>query len=246
LRKGGLKVNRKTALPSDIVKKGEILYVFANIKQPAPLVSQTTLPKHNFNVLLEDSNLLVINKEPKMAVHKGTDTAYGVIEVLTQLREQPMHTVHRLDKYASGCLVIAKNAKTALCFQGLLAKNQILKEYIVVVEGRIKSSKRISFALDGKKCVTFIARSYYLKNFSVLTVQTESGRKHQIRRHLEMLGHPIVGDTKYGSRYKNLRLFLHASSIAFTLGAKHYKCAAPLSPQWLAFIKKISSGGISS
>jgi RluA family pseudouridine synthase len=244
LRKGGIKLNRKQAIPSYIIKKDDILYIFANVTQPVAVHTEALVPEHQFKILLEDSNLLIMNKDTNIAVHKGTGTTYGVIESLGQMRDHPVHTVHRLDKHASGCLVIAKNPKTALHFQDLLSKNKVVKEYTVVVEGRIKSSKRISFSLDGQKCVTFIARSYYLKNFSILTVQTESGRKHQIRRHLEMLGHPVVGDTKYGSRYKNLRLFLHASSIEFTIGSKHYRGEAPLSQQWLDFIKKISISSI--
>ena len=246
LRKGGVKLNRKKTAVSDMVKSGDVLHIFANLhKLKEESQDKGHIPKVNVDILLEDANIIIVNKSSNISVHKGTHHEFGLIERMQASMDKPLFPVHRLDKTTSGCLAIAKNPKTALKFQDALARNKVVKLYSAIALGRVSlPNKRISLPIDGKASVSFVKNLYYLNNFTVITLQSETGRKHQIRRHLQMLGHPIVGDKKYGSSYKANRIFLHASELRFQIGTVNYHCTAPLDKEWINFVRKISTKSI--
>ncbi len=140
--------------------------------------------------------------------------------------------VHRLDKETSGLLVIAKNNASHLALSRQFAKHTVKRKYIALVKGKIEYDENVielpigrhpykrkkMSAGFGRK--TKYAKTYYhtlkrMKDSSLLELEPFTGRTHQLRVHLAFLGHPILGDTKYGSNNEFIRLALHAKSIGF-------------------------------
>jgi tRNA pseudouridine32 synthase/23S rRNA pseudouridine746 synthase len=132
-----------------------------------------------------------------------------------QLRPRPVHPVHRLDREAAGLVLLAHDGEAAAAFSRLFAERRIVKGYRVEVRGRPPAeSGRIELALDGQPALT----RYRLigcdpaAGTCALEVETATGRKHQIRRHLALAGVPVIGDPRYGHGNKDpggLRLTAH-------------------------------------
>lgn len=147
--------------------------------------------------------------------------------------------VHRLDKDTSGLLVVAKNNKAFFYLKGLFQERKIKKHYLALVEGRPKESKDIILAplgriglkrttriignrlIDKKEAITEYKTIKNFKDYTLLEVTPRTGRTHQIRVHLNSIGHPVAGDPIYGFRKSSpssglKRLFLHAYKLEFT------------------------------
>lgn len=217
-------------------------------------------------ILHEDDDLLVIDKPANLAVHPGTGIAAGdsVIEMARDYlaRErgegelfQPS-LVHRLDKDTSGVLVIAKSGASLRGLTRALRGGGFTKKYLALVEGAPSpKSGEISGRLqridskgggaksevsqdEGKWSVTKYKTVKDFGKFSLLGVIIETGRMHQIRAHLADNGHPLVGDSRYGSFERNRlyrkalglkRTFLHAADLEIDLGqGRKFSFHAPL------------------
>jgi 23S rRNA pseudouridine955/2504/2580 synthase len=187
--------------------------------------------KH-LEILFENDFLIAINKPVGLAVQGGKGVKTSVDRILAEMYSPPPLLVHRLDKDTSGVLMAAKGRETANSVSRLFASGgQVKKQYIAVCsgcpekkEGIIKQELNIRGVI--KNCET---RYKVVKNgnlsaqdeYSVLEIELGTGRMHQIRRHLAMIGNPILGDDKYGdfSLNKKLRkegvkrLLLHACRL---------------------------------
>lgn len=132
--------------------------------------------------------------------------------------ERPAFIVHRLDRFASGLILIAHKKKTAQYLSGLFENKNITKEYKVVVHGQFPG-QRVTYhnAVDNKPATSHASLLKYdpINNQSLLRVEIETGRKHQIRRHLSEAGYAVVGDRAY-SGDKQGDLQLTAYLISFT------------------------------
>jgi len=132
-----------------------------------------------------------------------------------QLRPRPVYPVHRLDREAAGLVILAHDSPAAAVFSRLFAERAIAKGYRVEVRGRPENEiGRIDLPLDGQPALTGYRLTAYDPAFdsSALEVETATGRKHQIRRHLALLGVPVIGDPRYGRGNKDpggLRLTAH-------------------------------------
>ncbi|MDQ7786852.1 MAG: RluA family pseudouridine synthase [Thermodesulfovibrionales bacterium] len=197
----------------------------------------THLPK-DISILYEDSDILVVVK-PFGLLTMGTDrdksrTLYAILTDYVRKgysrSEKRIFIVHRLDRDTSGILVFAKSIEAKLQLQGHWEKTE--KRYIVVVHGRCEKRERTisTYLAENKAHLVYstpdatkgkLSHTAYrvlkgTQEFSLLEVTLLTGRKHQIRVHLAEIGHPVVGDEKYGKgkeTYK--RLALHAKSISF-------------------------------
>lgn len=132
--------------------------------------------------------------------------------------------VHRLDRETSGLILIAHNKSTAAKLSSLFEKHQIKKVYQATVLGITPESGSINQALDGKVAITHYQRLSFdhEKHQSQLHVELETGRLHQIRRHLAAIGHPVMGDPRYGEGNKNKEgLQLVATELAFICPDTH-------------------------
>lgn len=127
--------------------------------------------------------------------------------------------VHRLDRETAGLMVVAYDGKAAHALSELFQKNAIEKTYEAIVLGELQRGQRetIDASLDGKRAVTHIEVLETHPSSSLLRIKIETGRLHQIRRHLDFYGHPVVGDPKYGKNNKNREgMKLLAQSVKFT------------------------------
>jgi 23S rRNA pseudouridine955/2504/2580 synthase len=279
LRKGEVRVNKKRAKPDQRVALGDIVRIPPVRKAedvPPPVTPRTASESLQQLVLdsitYEDSDLIVLNKPPGLAVHGGSATDFGLIEALRGARPgQPdLELVHRLDRDTSGCLLVAKRRAALRDLHRQLREGQTEKHYLALVCGKWNlGTKRIELALDtderrsgerhvavrqhGKKSVsTFKPVQFFGNLASLMEVEIDTGKTHQIRVHAAHAGHPVAGDDKYGSRsfneifkdYGLKRMFLHSSSLGFTRpGTREPMLAsAPLPPELSAVLDTLTRG----
>jgi 23S rRNA pseudouridine1911/1915/1917 synthase len=186
-------------------------------------------------ILHEDNDLIVIEKEPGLLSIASEDekhlTAYRQLTdyVRNVNPKNRIFVVHRLDRDTSGVMVFAKNKEAQQTLQNSWQESVRERTYIALVEGAVKKDGTVTSWLtenkmfmvysspkpnDGKKAITHYKVLQSNRNFSLLQVNLDTGRKNQIRVHMSDIGHPVVGDKKYGSRNNAIgRLGLHANAI---------------------------------
>ena len=181
---------------------------------------QNTLPTNA--ILISDEGEYSIWNKPYGMYSQGSKwgdhcTIYRWAE--THLKpERPAFIVHRLDRAASGLILLAHSKKMATIFSALFKNREIEKRYSAVVEGSLKNlalPHTMTSNIDDKPALTKIISIESDANNSKLIIEIETGRKHQIRRHLAELGHPIIGDRLYGSEKISENLQLQAISLKF-------------------------------
>ncbi len=190
------------------------------------------------NIIHEDEDLLVINKQAGLVVHPSDSghTSGTILNAALNI-DKNASLLHRLDKDTSGVLLIAKNLKTKTRLSKMFKDRKVEKTYLALVRGVPSSEKgkieaplkrntsnrmRISINSKGKNAITKFKILEIYKNASLLKVNIETGRTHQIRVHMASIGHPIIGDSTYGDakinkeyeeKYNLKRQFLHAKEI---------------------------------
>jgi 23S rRNA pseudouridine955/2504/2580 synthase len=197
-------------------------------------------------ILFEDDCLLVINKPSGLAVHGGSGVQLGAIELFRKARpENPfLELAHRLDRDTSGILIMAKKRSALLEMHRQIREGLTDKRYRLITHGAmdaITGTKQLKFPLlkyllengerrvrvdpKGQASHTNIRVTELLQgdgaSFTLVEAQLKTGRTHQIRVHLQKIGHPILGDDKYGlesgdKKLKVKQLFLHAHLAVFS------------------------------
>lgn len=143
----------------------------------------------------------------------------SLLRAVERVRKNEVFLVHRLDRETAGVMIVAYDGAAASALSELFQKNAIEKSYEAVVLGSLDPGSRrtIDASLDGKKAITHIEVLDTAGGQSLLRVGIETGRLHQIRRHLDFIGFPVMGDPKYGRGNKNRGgLQLLARSVKFT------------------------------
>ena len=220
--------------------------------EPRPAAHSLRLP-----VVFEDDALIVIDKPSGIAVHGGSGISFGVIESLRAERPKAkfLELAHRLDRDTSGLLLIAKKRSALVELHRMLREGEIGKDYCAVVKGRWKGGarkvdvalhkfvtaageRRVSARTDGARAVTQFKLLALGDSVSQIEARLLTGRTHQIRVHAAHIGHPILGDDKYGDFELNRelvksgvkRLFLHARrlSLLHPLTSESCEFEAPL------------------
>ncbi|WP_020683398.1 RluA family pseudouridine synthase [Marinobacterium rhizophilum] len=132
-----------------------------------------------------------------MALPRMAELAYGY--------KREIFPVHRLDRETRGLILLAHNRKMAAILSKMFQDGEVEKGYQAVVLGEAPMEGTIDLELDGKAAITHFTRLEYdaQRNTSVLEIRIEHGRTHQIRRHLAHIGHPVMGDPRYGEGNKN-------------------------------------------
>lgn len=135
--------------------------------------------------------------------------------------ERPAYLVHRLDRAANGLIILAHNKKTASAFVEMFKRRAVVKQYRALVEGLIIDMNlpvTIDEPLDGKAAETVILETGTTdeKQTTTVLIDIKTGRKHQIRRHLSSIGHPVVGDRLYGANDTTRDLQLSSVLLRFT------------------------------
>ncbi|MDU4882863.1 RluA family pseudouridine synthase [uncultured Clostridium sp.] len=234
-----VKANSKVIKSNYKLKKGD----FIEVEVPEPVELNVSAEKMNLDIVYEDEDVLVVNKEKGIVVHPapGNYTGTLVNGILHHCSDlsgingviRP-GIVHRIDKDTSGILVIAKNDEAHNDLAAQFKEHSIKREYYALVEGKFSNVKgtvdkpisrdkkeRIKMAInsDGKRAVThYEVLEQYDKGVSLVKCTLETGRTHQIRVHMSSIGHPLVGDLVYGYKRQKFNIegqALHAKTLGF-------------------------------
>lgn len=224
------------------------------------------------DILYQDDFLVAINKPAGMLVHRSWLDKHESVFAMQTLRDQigqHVFPIHRLDRPTSGVLLFALNSEMARIMSEQFEKHQVEKSYLAVVRGYLQGEDRINYPLkvildkiadkfsqpkeaqeaitDYKSLATaemhYPAGKHQTARYSLVELRPQTGRKHQLRRHMKHVFHPIMGDTKYGDLHQNRtlteksgieRLMLHSRTLTFTHPTTLQKVniIAPLDTQW--------------
>ena len=187
-----------------------------------------------FDILFEDDHIIVVNKPSGLltisTLKEKEKTLYHIVReyLVSKDKYAKVFIVHRLDKDTSGIVVLAKDEKTKNKLQENWNEYVTLREYVAIVHGKLKKTEdRIVQNLketktnlvyvtkkdDGKESITNYKVIKENDDYSMVSINIETGRKNQIRVAFATLRHPIVGDKKYGINDKENRLYLHANRL---------------------------------
>ncbi len=243
IRKGDVSVNGETLRPKDIVLGGEHIELYAELIDENKIEPEAI----ELNVVFEDDHILVVNKPAGLVVHPGAGNPNGTLANALLNYDKSLQAiprvgiVHRLDKGTSGLLVIAKKLESHANLVDQLQQRIVSRKYICLVHGEIIAGgsidaaigrhpvdrKRMAVTHGGKTATTHYRVRERFDSCTLLDVEIETGRTHQIRVHMAHTKFPIVGDPIYGKNIKSTsnkslrviadfpRQALHAASLSF-------------------------------
>ena len=250
IRKGNIKINYKREKSSYKLNKGDQIIVY-NINFTANKhkkinkeyrATKKDLSQSSGMFLENNENFVVINKPAGISVQSGTKSKKNIIDILRSTKEfegSSPYTVHRIDKETTGLLIVAKNRQYAQLFTSLFRMRKIHKTYLGVVLGQFQKNKGTLkdelFYYENEKKIKTIGITHYTvldsnNNYSLLKLEPETGKKHQLRKQLLIHGNPILGDSKYrmlkNHPSKKSTLMLHAYKINFSIAGTKYNYSA--------------------
>ena len=232
IRTGEVRINKGRVNADTRVQTGDLVRL-PPVRVATVDVSAPVAPGREFPVLMEDEQMMAIDKPAGVAVHGGSGVSFGVIEQLRQARPgaRMLELVHRLDRDTSGVLLVAKKRSALTRLQDQFRDRETGKTYMALVKGQWPSNKKVidlplqrylipNGAGEGERrvriahkddanaqrAITLVRVSRLVGDYSLLEVTIKTGRTHQIRVHLASQGYPIVGDDKYGDFELNKRL----------------------------------------
>lgn len=229
------------------VRDGDVI----TIAMSAAVAAEPTAEDIPLDVLYQDADLIVISKPAGLVVHPGAGNESGtlvnaLLHHVTDLSgiggELRPGIVHRLDKGTSGVMVVAKNDAAHQELSRQFHDREVEKQYVALVWGLVQQRKRIDIPIGrdpvhrekistrarrARSAVTRVTWARHVPGLSLLRIAIHTGRTHQIRVHLNAIGHPVIGDSLYGGVHRRVppalravlrltRPFLHAERLGFT------------------------------
>lgn len=277
IRTKKIRVNGKRTTVEYLLQAGDVVTIRGDeekLLSQRPEGERPRRPSRALKVLYEDDHVLAIDKPAGMAVHPGSGIVDGTVvdEIRAYLGPRAVRNnftaspAHRLDRDTSGAMFCAKSRRAMVGFTDIFTRNLAHKVYLVLVKGHFdrpvgvidtplpehqqSAKSKAERGINLQEAVTrykVLARGQLV---SLVECTIETGRTHQIRRHMASIGHPVAGDRKHGdfafnrelrSRYGLKRMFLHARSI----GLRHpveetrLKVEAPLPPELVTALRKM-------
>jgi len=234
-----IKINGKKEKSSYKVQKGDKIEIEEEKAKEIELKAQD-IP---LEILYEDNDIIVVNKPKGMVVHPANGNPDGtLVNAIMSICKDSLSgiggeirpgIVHRLDKNTSGAIIIAKNDKAHIALSDGLKNHEIKKTYIALVRGIVKENnatinmpiarskkdrKKMDVDKNGKEAITHFKVIKRYQDCTLLEINIETGRTHQIRVHLSHIGYPIIGDDVYSNGKNKWNIegqCLHAKSLDF-------------------------------
>jgi tRNA pseudouridine65 synthase len=233
------------------------------------MVSFASVKRIMIELLFEDDYCIIVNKPNNVLVHHSyysrNITDDSLLQLLKKQFNHKYYPVHRLDRKTSGLILLAKDKIHVSKFQTLFTEQNITKKYLALTRGHCLASGKIDTPIKNadtgvyKDALTLYqtlnqteleipVKPYSTSRYSLLELEPKTGRMHQLRKHLNKISHPIIGDHKYGNRHHNKmftdkfgvdNLYLHAYSLAFIhpITNKDIKITKTVPEFWNAFFK---------
>ena len=238
IKAGTVLVNGQSAKAKCAVKEGDVI----TYELPEEEVLEYKAEDIPLDIIYEDADVAVVNKPQGMVVHPSAGHTSGTLVNALMYHVKDLSSingvvrpgiVHRIDKDTSGLLMIAKNDKAHNALAAELKDKKSLRKYVAIVHGNLpndrgvieapigrsdKDRKKQAVTAKGKPAVTRFTVLERFGNYTLVELQLETGRTHQIRVHMAYIGHPVAGDPLYGPRktLKGHGQFLHAKTLGFT------------------------------
>lgn len=258
IRSGDLVIDGRPAKPSFRLLGGEDLVLDAEVAQRAGWHLAQSV---SFEVVFEDEDVLVVDKPAGLVVHPGAGNpdrtlVNGLLAYRSSLAALPRAgIVHRLDKDTSGLMVVAASDRGLTELAKAMSAYKIDRQYMAIIEGVMVSGRDIDLAIardpnqrtrqrvreDGREALTHVSVRERYRAHTFVVAKLETGRTHQVRVHMSAIGHPLVGDKRYGARgllpkqpsetlVDTIRGFSRQALHSWTLRFAH-----PLTEQLLSF-----------
>ena len=265
IEQGNVKVNGKNVKTSYKLNEND------KVEVEIPEVKEVCIEAQDIpvEVLYEDNDIIVVNKPKGLVVHPANGNPDGtLVNALMKICKGTLSgiggeirpgIVHRLDKDTSGVLIVAKNDKAHLALCEQIKNREVKKTYLALTRGIIKENeatinmpigrsttdrKKMAVVKTGKEAITHFKVLERFKENTLLEINLETGRTHQIRVHLSQIGYPIVGDMVYSNGKNKFGVqgqMLHAWKIKFMhpITGKEMEIEAPLPPYFEDVLEKL-------
>ena len=260
-----IKVNDKLQKASYKTKLNDIITLEEIIVKETKLIPQD-IP---IDIIYEDSDIIVVNKPKGMVVHPANGNPDGTLaNAIMNICKDSLSgiggeirpgIVHRLDKNTSGAIIVAKNDKAHINLSQQIKNHEVKKTYIALVRGVVKENnatinmpiarskkdrKKMDVDKNGKEAITHFKVLKRYKDCTLLEINIETGRTHQIRVHLSHIGYPIIGDEVYSNgknKWNIVGQCLHAKSLDFKhpITGKNMHIEAPIPEYFENIIKEL-------
>jgi 23S rRNA pseudouridine1911/1915/1917 synthase len=231
----GIVLNDEWAYITAALNSGDVLTL--NILEEA--TSETIVPvKMDLDIIYEDEDIIVINKAANTPIHPShnnyDNSLANGLAYYYQEQKLPFvfRCVNRLDRDTTGLVLLAKNMYSSCVLSNMVKNREVHREYLAVAEGQLEPQGTINAPINrkadsviercvdllhGQTAITHYTSLAYKNNYSLASIVLETGRTHQIRVHMQYIGHPLPGDFIYNPNYKDIqRHALHSHKLHFT------------------------------
>ncbi len=267
IEQGNILVNGEKKKTAYKVSNGDII----TIEKEEPKEIELKAQNIPIDIIYEDDDIIVVNKPKGMVVHPANGNPDGtLVNAIMAICKDSLSgiggeirpgIVHRLDKDTSGLLIVAKNDKAHVNMSEQIKNHEVKKTYIALVRGVVKENeatidmpigrstsdrKKMAVIKTGRNAVTHIKVLKRYNKYTLLQVNIETGRTHQIRVHLSHIGYPIVGDYTYSNGKNEFGVVgqcLHAKCLEFKhpITGAEMKLEAPLPKYFEEIIQKLDN-----